>query len=58
MYGFHGRLLEVDLSSGQNSSRELEESRLRAFLGGLGLGTSLLYDFAPPGVEPFSPDNL
>ena len=36
---------------------ELEEVRLRAFLGGLGLGTSLLYDYAPPGVEPFSPDN-
>jgi aldehyde:ferredoxin oxidoreductase len=57
MYGFHGRLLQIDLTSGQSSWRELEESRLRAFLGGLGLGTSLLYDHAPPGVEPFSPDN-
>jgi aldehyde:ferredoxin oxidoreductase len=57
MYGFHGRLLQIDLTSGQSSWRELEESRLRAFLGGLGLGTSLLYDYAPPGVEPFSPDN-
>ena len=26
-------------------------------LGGIGLGTSLLYDYAPPGVEPFSPAN-
>jgi aldehyde:ferredoxin oxidoreductase len=57
MYGFHGRLLHIDLTSGQYSSCELEESRLRAFLGGLGLGTSLLYDYAPAGVEPFSPDN-
>src|SRR5919106_702130 len=57
MYGFHGRLLQIDLTSGQSSWRELEESRLHAFLGGLGLGTSLLYDYAPPGVEPFSPDN-
>ena len=57
MYGFHGRLLHIDLTSGQSSWRELEQSRLRAFLGGLGLGTSLLYDYAPPGVEPFSPDN-
>jgi aldehyde:ferredoxin oxidoreductase len=30
---------------------------LQAFLGGIGLGTSLLYDFAPPGVEPFAPAN-
>ena len=57
MYGFHGRLLRIDLTSGKSSQRELEESRLRAFLGGIGLGTSLLYDYAPSGVEPFSPDN-
>mgnify|MGYP001994732922 FL=1 len=27
------------------------------FLGGSGLGSSLLYDLAPPGVDPFSPAN-
>ena len=57
MHGFHGRLLHVDLNTGKSSWRDLEESRLRAFLGGIGLGTSLLYDYAPPGVEPFSPAN-
>src|SRR5262249_4571438 len=57
MYGFHGRLLQIDLTSRQSSSCELEESRVRAFLGGLGLGTSLLYDYAPSGVEPLSSAN-
>ena len=57
MHGFHGRLLHIDLSDGHSSWRDLEESRLRAFLGGIGLGTSLLYDFAPAGVEPLSPAN-
>ena len=57
MHGFHGRLLVIDLESGQSSYRDLEESRLRGFLGGIGLGTSLLYDYAPPGVDPFSPAN-
>ena len=57
MYGFHGRLLQVDLNSGKSSWHDLAESRLRSFLGGIGLGTSLLYDYAPPGVEPFSPAN-
>ena len=57
MYGFHGRLLHVDLSAGKSSWHDLAELRLRSFLGGLGLGTSLLYDYAPPGVEPFSPAN-
>ena len=57
MYGFHGRLLHIDLGSGKASWEDLQEPRLRAFLGGIGLGTSLLYDYAPPGVAPFSPAN-
>lgn len=57
MYGFHGRLLHIDLTARSHCWRDLEETRLRAFLGGIGLGTILLYDFAPPGVEPFSPAN-
>ena len=57
MYGFHGRLLHIDLNTGHSSWIDLEESRLRAFLGGIGLGTSLLYEFASPGVEPLSPAN-
>jgi aldehyde:ferredoxin oxidoreductase len=57
MFGFHGRLLHIDLNSGGNSRHDLEELRLRAFLGGIGLGTSLLYEYAPHGVEPFSPEN-
>ncbi|HLN85493.1 MAG TPA: aldehyde ferredoxin oxidoreductase family protein [Candidatus Limnocylindrales bacterium] len=57
MHGFHGRLLHVDLTTGQSVWREIEPARLRAFLGGIGLGTSLLYDYASPGVDPFSPGN-
>src|SRR5687767_2217648 len=57
MHGFYGRLLHVDLSTGESFWREIEELRLRAFLGGIGLGTSLLYDYAPPRVDPFSPAN-
>src|ERR671923_2941599 len=57
MYGFHGCLLQVDLTSGGYRTRELDESRLQAFSGGIGLGTSLLYEFAPPRVDPLSPEN-
>ena len=57
MYGFHGRLVHIDLSRGTASWHALEESRLQAFLGGIGLGTSLLYDYAPPGVEPLAAEN-
>lgn len=57
MYGFHGRLLHIDLTSRTYRWLELGESRLRHYLGGIGLGTSLLYDFAPLGVDPLSPAN-
>src|SRR5512143_4190482 len=57
MHGFHGQLLHIDLNCGKSSRLPLEEARLRAFLGGIGLGTSLLYDYAPAGVEPFAPAN-
>jgi len=57
MFGFHGRLLHVDLTSGDHSWHDIEEGRLRAVLGGIGLGTSLLFDLAPANVAPFSPAN-
>jgi aldehyde:ferredoxin oxidoreductase len=57
VYGFCGRLLHVDLGSSRSTYHELDEQRLRACLGGIGLGTSLLHEYAPPGVDPLSPDN-
>ena len=57
VHGFRDRLLHVDLGTGRHRRQETGARRLRAFLGGIGLGTSLLYDFAPPGVEPLAPEN-
>ncbi|HJR59084.1 MAG TPA: aldehyde ferredoxin oxidoreductase family protein [Vicinamibacterales bacterium] len=57
MHGFWGRLLHVDLTSGRGVYRDLEEPRLRQYLGGIGLGTSLLCEYAPAGVDPLSPAN-
>jgi aldehyde:ferredoxin oxidoreductase len=57
MYGFHGRLLHVDLTSASYTSQKLHASRLRDCLGGIGLGASLLYEFAPPRADPLAPAN-
>ena len=57
MNGFHNRLLHIDLTAGTHRWCETGEARLRLFLGGIGLGTRLLYDFAPAGVEPLAPGN-
>ena len=57
MFGFHGRLLHIDLTNETSSWQDLDESRLRGYLGGIGLGTSLLYEYAPAGIDPFAAAN-
>jgi aldehyde:ferredoxin oxidoreductase len=57
VHGFCGRLLHIDLSSGRSVYHQLDEPKLRKYLGGIGLGTSLLYEYAPAGVDPFAPEN-
>jgi aldehyde:ferredoxin oxidoreductase len=57
VHGFFGRVLRVDVTSGRSAYDHLDESRLRKYLGGIGLGTTLLFDYAPAGVDPLSPAN-
>lgn len=57
MNGFHGKLLHIDLTTETHAWHEIPEARLREFLGGIGLGTNLLYQFAPAGVEAYAPAN-
>jgi len=57
VHGFWGRILHVDVGSGRAEWRALPEERLRGCLGGIGLGTSLLYEYAPAGVDPFAAAN-
>ena len=57
MHGFSARVLHVDLTSGRSAHHDLGESQLRQHLGGIGLGVTLLHEYAPPGVDPLSPDN-
>lgn len=57
MFGYHGKILIVDLSSQEVRCEPLEQSVLQAFIGGTGLGAYLLYRFCPTGVEPLAPAN-
>ena len=55
--GYIGRVLRVDLSTGKISVEPLDDSILRKFIGGAGLGARYLYDEVPPGVEWSDPEN-
>jgi aldehyde:ferredoxin oxidoreductase len=56
--GYHGKLLEVDLSAGKTSTRILEEQTLKQYLGGTGLGAALLFDELEAGADPLGEDNI
>ena len=56
--GYMGKILNVDLSTGQLSDEPLNEAMCRAFVGGYGIGAKILYDRMRPGVDPLGPDNL
>ncbi len=57
MPGYHGKTLVIDLTSGATRWDPIPDTVLRAFIGGVGLGTYLLYSYCPPGADPLGPEN-
>src|SRR5580658_3404189 len=55
-FGYHGRYLRVDVSSGRSESVPLDDGISRQFIGGSGLGVKLLLDGGVAGVEPLAPE--
>lgn len=54
--GYHGRVLRIDVGSGAVAEIPLSEEVLRRFVGGVGLGTYLLTEHSPAGVNPLAPE--
>lgn len=55
--GYAGKILRVDLSSGRRWGEDLDERMVKKWVGGVGLGTTYLYDEVSPGVEWSDPEN-
>jgi aldehyde:ferredoxin oxidoreductase len=58
LYGFHGKILDIDLGSGDVRTRALDPALVAAYLGGRGLATRLFYDAVDPRCDPLGPDNV
>jgi aldehyde:ferredoxin oxidoreductase len=56
--GYVGRLLFVDLSSGQMHDEPLDERLCRRFIGGYGVGARIVYDRMGAGVDALGPENI
>lgn len=57
LHGYHGRYLKVDLSDRSSCSVSLQESLLRRYIGGGGLGAALLLQETDGKYDPLSPNS-
>ncbi|MBS7622377.1 aldehyde ferredoxin oxidoreductase family protein [Candidatus Bathyarchaeota archaeon] len=56
--GYSGGILRVDLSKENYTVEEVEPDFARAFIGGRGFGSIILYKELRPGIDPLSPENI
>ena len=57
MFGYHNKILIIDVSSKSWRWEDIQEEVLKDFIGGSGLGAYLLFNYCPPRTDPFSPEN-
>jgi aldehyde:ferredoxin oxidoreductase len=53
-----GKILFVNLSTGELKDEVLEEKLCRDFIGGYGIGARIIYGRQKPGVDPLGPENI
>ncbi len=57
MYGWHGKILRINLTTGKVSTEEIDPKLARDYIGGRGWAIRYLTDEVDPKVDPLSPDN-
>jgi aldehyde:ferredoxin oxidoreductase len=58
MNGYCGKMLFIDLTSGEIETRQLTEEMAKQFIGGYGFGAKVLFDIMKPGADPLGPENI
>jgi aldehyde:ferredoxin oxidoreductase len=56
-YGYHGKILHVDLTAGKLDVEEPDEFFYRTYMGGNAMGAYYLLKNTPPGADPLGPEN-
>ena len=57
MYGYAGKILHVDLTTGQLEIEQPEEAFYRTYVGGSAMGVYYLLKNTPAGADPLGPEN-
>ena len=56
-YGYHGKILYVDLTTGNLEVEEPDETFYRKYMGGSAMGAYYLLKHTLPGADPLGPEN-
>ncbi len=57
-HGYNGKILHVNLTTGELTIEEPEEKFYRKYMGGSAMGVYYLLKEMPAGVDPLGPDNI
>ena len=57
MFGFTGKILHVNLTTGHIEIEQPSEEFYRTYWGGSAMGTYYLLKNTPPGADPLGPEN-
>ncbi len=58
LFGYHGKILEIDLSKGTILKKPLDLSLVQDYLGGRGLAFRIFFDETDPLCDPLGPENV
>ncbi len=57
MQGYHGQILRIDMTRKTFRTETIDDRVYESFIGGKGIGSYLLHEINPPGVDPLAADN-
>ena len=56
--GYNGKMLNVNLTTGEVTVERPDDALYRQYLGGYGIGARMLWDRVPKGADPLGPENM
>lgn len=57
MYGYHGKILHIDLKEKKTWVEQKPEEWFKKYIGGVSMATRLCWENITPGCDPYSPEN-
>ena len=56
--GYNGKMLNVNLTTGEVTVERPDDALYRQYLGGYGIGARMLWDRVPKGADALGPENM